>query len=213
MSQTNFAGISFGYDADKIFKERDEKMCSRWKCSNVQYTDCSLDINYNATGNYIVNGKSNSPNAVFVKYWAAAPPTYSLSFSGSGLPYPNEEVAHEKTPNQGVAKIQNGQFQFALEYPNSYYDNMQKVYVEPHVKFVFCDSKGQNIGDVHIGKLGNGIPFRSLTWPMKRDWNVGPLFYCNNNLPVRNQEQILRDSGYPAVNKEPGNFWGKMPPH
>jgi len=213
MSQSNFAGISFGYDADKIFKERSNNMCSRWKCSKSQYSDCSLNVNYNSNGSYIINGISQDPRATFIKYWAAAPPTYSLSFAGSGLPYANEEMAFEKTPNQGVAQINMGKFQFALEYPNSYYDNMGKTYIEPQVQFQFCDQQGRNLGDVHVAKLGNGIPFRTLTWPQKRDWNVGPLFYCNNNLPVRNQEQILRDSGYPAINKEPPNFWGLMPPH
>lgn len=213
MSQTNFAGISFGYDADKIFKERNQNMCSRWKCSNAQYSDCNLKINYNSSGSYIITGTSLDPRASFVKYWAAAPPTYSLSFAGSGLPYANEAMAFEKTPNQGVAQIQMGKFQFALEYPNSYYDNMGKTYVPPQVQFVFCESSGNHIGDTKVANLGNGIPFRTLTWPQKRDWNVGPLFYCNNNLPVRNQEQILRDSGYPAVNREPANFWGLIPPH
>jgi len=213
MGDSNFAGISFGYDAEKIIKEREKNMCSRWKCSKAQYTDCAVNVNYNATGNYIVTGETMDVRASFVKYWASAPPTYSLSFAGSGLPYANEAMAFENTPNKGVAQIKEGKFQFALEYPGSYYDNMQKVYVGPQVQFVFCDSAGRNLSDVHIAKLGNGIPFRTLTWPMKRDWNNGPLWYCNNNLPVRNQEQILRDSGYPAVNKEPANFWGTMPPH
>lgn len=211
--QSNFAGISFGIDADKIYKERSENMCSRWKCSQAQFTDCSININYNGLGNFIIQGQTLNLAASFVKFWAASPPTYSLSFAGSGLPYGNEEMAFEKTPNQGVAPIKMGNFQFALEYPASYYDHMLKDYVPPQVKFVFCDASGNNMGDTHVANLGNGIPFRSLTWPKKRDWNIGPMFYCNNNLPVRNQEQILRDSGYPAVNKEPDNFWGLMPPH
>ena len=37
--------------------------------------------------------------------------------------------------------------------------------------------------------------------------------YCNSNqLPVRGQEQVLRDGGYPEVNKMPDNFWGLKPP-
>jgi len=39
------------------------------------------------------------------------------------------------------------------------------------------------------------------------------MFYCNNNLPVRTQYQILVDSAYPTVNNVPKNFWGTMPPH
>lgn len=210
MSNHNFAGVSFGYDADKIFKERDETMCARWKCSNAQYTDCNLKIHYNSQGDFIIQGRAN---AAFVKYWAAAPPTYSLSFAGSGLPYANEGMAMEKTPNQGVAEVKGGEFRFALEYPNSYYDEMLRQYVPPQVKFVFCNQEGKEVSDVHVAKLGDGIPFRSLVETKKRDWNNGPLFYCNNNLPVRNQYQILLSSGYPPINEEPKNFWGEMPPH
>jgi hypothetical protein len=106
MSNNNFAGISFGYNADKIFKERDETMCCRWNISQVQFKDTTVNIHYNSEGNFIVEGKVPD-NIKFVKYWAASPPTYSLSFSGSGLPYPNQEVALEKTPNQGVAEVKN----------------------------------------------------------------------------------------------------------
>jgi hypothetical protein len=212
MSNNNFAGISFGYDADKIFKERDETMCSRWNVSQVQFKDTTVNIHYNSEGNFIVEGKVPN-NIEFVKYWAASPPTYSLSFSGSGLPYPNEDVALEKTPNQGVAEVKNGIFQFPLEYPNSYYDQFLKKYIPPQVKFCYVSNGGNDESDVYVANLGNGIPFRSLVDTKKRDWNAGPLFYCNNNLPVRTQYQILLDSGYPPVNKVPDNFWGLMPPH
>ena len=212
MSNNNFAGISFGYDADKIFKERNETMCSRWKVSQVQFKDTTVNIHYNSDGNFIVEGKP-SMDVQFVKYWAASPPTYGLSFSGSGLPYPNEEVALEKTPNQGVAEVKNGSFQFPLEYPNSYYDQVLRKYVPPQVKFLYVDHNRENRGDVYIANLGDGIPFRSLVDTKKRNWNAGPLFYCNNNLPVRSQYQILLDSAYPAINKVPDNFWGIMPPH
>jgi hypothetical protein len=212
MSNNNFAGISFGYDADKIFKERDANMCSRWKVSQVNFRDTTVNVHYNSDGNFIVEGKARD-DVEFVKYWAASPPTYSLSFSGSGLPYPNESIALDKTPNQGVAHVKNGFFQFPLEYPNSYYDEFLRKYVPPQVKFMYVDRNGDNKGDVYVANLGDGIPFRSLVDTKKRNWNAGPLFYCNNNLPVRSQYQILLDSGYPAVNKVPDNFWGLMPPH
>ena len=212
MSNNNFAGISFGYDADKIFKERDAMMCSRWKVSRVNFRDTTVNIHYNSDGNFIIEGKAPM-NVELVKYWASSPPTYSLSFSGSGLPYPNEEVAMEKSPNQGVAEVKHGGFQFPLEYPNSYYDQSLRKVVPPQVKFCYVDQNGENRGDVYVANLGDGIPYRSLVDTKKRDWNSGPLFYCNNNLPVRSQYQILVDSGYPAVNKVPDNFWGLMPPH
>ena len=213
MSNNNFAGISFGYDSKKIFEEREDTMCGRWKkTSNVNYENCSLNVLNDSNKKFFIKG-SSPIGYTHVKYWAAAAPTYSTSYSGSGLPYPNEYEAYENSSNVGIIELKGGQFEIKLDYPNSYYDNMGKDYIEPRVNFQFCDSNGNSKSKVNILTLGEGIPFRSLTFSRKRDWNNGPMWFCNNNLPVRTQEQILRDSAYPLVNKEPINFWGLMPPH
>jgi hypothetical protein len=60
--------------------------------------------------------------------------------------------------------------------------------------------------------LGNGVPFRTLTWSTKRNWNNGSMFYDNNNLPVIDQYDILKNSKFPVVNIVPDNFWGAKPP-
>ena len=90
---------------------------------------------------------------------------------------------------------------------------MGTIYIPPHVKLVLFNDKNKQIGDIKNVELGEGIPFRTLTWPEQRNWNIGPLFYQNNNLKVRTQDQILLDSAYPSVNKVPDNFWGLTPPH
>ena len=36
--------------------------------------------------------------------------------------------------------------------------------------------------------------------------------FDKEGLPIRTQEQILRDSGYPKDNRVPDNFWGLKPP-
>ena len=77
----------------------------------------------------------------------------------------------------------------------------------------FVDDQDKNISKNYVLKLGNGIPFRSLTWNKKMNWNDGPMFYSNPNLPVRNQEEILKQSAYPCTNQEPDNFWGLTPTH
>lgn len=68
----------------------------------------------------------------------------------------------------------------------------------------------------HTIQLDDGIPFRTLTYPAPPSKNprTSPMFYhCNRNqLPVRGQEKLLRDSGYPESNKMPDNFWGLKPP-
>ena len=63
-----------------------------------------------------------------------------------------------------------------------------------------------------IVPLGDGTPFRTLTWSDKRDWNKGSDFYYNNNLPVIDQYNIIVNSEYPRTNRVPNNFWGKRPP-
>ncbi len=218
-SDLSFAGIDFGYDSDEVFKKRDEQMCSLWKNTDKEFELCSLKIMNNPYGSYIVKGKLKGALSqlalsqdVYLKFWAANKPTYILSYAGSGLPYPNEEIAFQDTNNIGAVKTIGNEFTFNLEYPNSYYKHLGKKYVPPQVKFMFCDGKNKGMSKVYTINLGNGIPFRSLTWNKRRDWNNGPLFYCNENLPIRTQEDILRQSGYPCRNREPSNFWGMKPP-
>ena len=213
-----FAGISTGADTKSVFKYRDEAMCNKWKRTDEEFLLCKFNVYSNPVGNYQVNGLTkgvitdvSSIKQIYAKYWASNKPTYTDSYSGSGIPYANEHMAYENTENKGIVAVENGSFKFTLDYPNSYYKNLGKVYVPPQVNIQFIDEKNIPLSKVYPIKLGNGIPFRSLTWSRKRDWNDGPLFYKNDNLPVRTQAQILKDSGYPCTNQEPKNFWGTRP--
>ena len=73
-----------------------------------------------------------------------------------------------------------------------------------------------NSNEFHTIQIDEGIPFRTLTYPSPPSKNprTSPMFYhCGKNkLPIRGQEQVLRDSGFPEVNKMPNNFWGLKPP-
>ena len=66
-----------------------------------------------------------------------------------------------------------------------------------------------NSNEFHTIQIDEGIPFRTLTYPSPPSKNprTSPMFYhCGKNqLPIRGQEQVLRDSGYPEVNKMPNN--------
>lgn len=214
-----FAAINFNDPLSReVFHYRDENMCSKWKEVDEPLQDVKLKILKNMAGSFVIKGQYEdsillrSSGDAYVKYWAANPPTYGDSYSGSGLPYPNPAVAYENSPNIGVIKCSGNEFEFRLVYPNSYYKNMGTVLVPPQVRFHFTDASGKKISKIHTLKLSEGIPFRTLTWPPQRDWNKGPLYYCNNNLPVRTQAQILRETSYPALNVTPNNFWGLKPP-
>jgi hypothetical protein len=164
-------------------------------------------------GEYLVKGKiNNNSSDVLITYWAANPPTYNTSYAGSGLPYANPLMAYENTPNKGSVKTVNGTFQFRVRFPSAYYMALGTIYVKPHVNIKICDKENS---ETHKIELGDGIPFRNLTYaPPPITWpRYSPQFYFGKDiLPVRTQEQVLRDSAYPSTNTYPENFWGLKPP-
>jgi len=188
-------------------------MCDKWKSDYVKNITCKGMVYDSGDGEYIVKGHIDSLGDSKILYWAANPPTYTTSYTGSGLPYANPDMAYDNTPNRGLVKAVGGKFEFRLRYPNSYYIGLGTVNVEPCCHIKVC---GANIDKIHTIKLGNGIPFRMLTYPplnSQGQARSSPEFYNVPDLPIRSQEAILRDSGYPKSNNMPNNFWGLKPPY
>ena len=183
---------------------------------NIPTPTCEGVILDSGDGEFVVKGtvKSSSPNPT-VLYWAANPPTYGQSYTGSGQPYPNPDIAYDNTPNRGAVKASGSQFEFRIRFPNAYYVGLGAEYVEPCVHIKVCD--GKKDGKVHTIKLGQGIPYRSTTntqYPNVANLRTNPMIYSGRTrLPTRTQEQILRDSGFPEINQMPPNYWGLRPPH
>lgn len=190
--------------------------CSGWKDEYAKQFSCEGVVLDSGDGEYVVRGRLNTltSNAT-IMFWAANPPTYTTSFTGSGLPFPNPDIAYDNTPNRGAVKSVNGKFEFKIRYPNAYYVGLGTVYVEPCVHIKICELGSD--GKIHTIKLENGIPFRMLTYPPSHEGTAAranPMFYAGRDeLPIRTQEQILRDSAFPEDNKMPTNFWGKSIPH
>ena len=187
-------------------------MCDNWKENYTKDISCKGIVLDSGEGEYVVKGSIASAGNSTIIFWAPNPPDYHTSFSGSGLPFPNPDVAYENTPNRGAVKAIGGNFEFRVRYPNSYYIGLGTVCVEPCVHVKVCN--GTSTGKVHTIKLGNGIPFRMLTYPPtnKTVARANPMFYDNReNLPIRSQEKVLRDSCYPDANKMPKDFWGLKP--
>jgi hypothetical protein len=90
-------------------------------------------------------------------YEAANPANFRYSYSGSGLPYPNYQIAYDETTNKGKINLVNNQFSFTIIQPNSYYIHGGQYLVKPHVHIYFPDNSSINI------ELGDSIPNRSLT--------------------------------------------------
>ena len=173
-------------------------------------------VKYSGSGNVTITGRVNEYGSTTkIVFWAPTPPDYRTSYSGSGLPYPNAEVAFQQTPSYGTVQVKdNGSFSFSIPFPSGYYMNLGTLYVKPHVRVqAVTDGKA---GPVETIKVAEGIPFRLLTYPPipQTAPRCSPQFYNNRDiLPVRTQEQILRDSGYPLKQVMPANFWGLTPAH
>jgi hypothetical protein len=164
----------------------------------------------NGDGNVTVRGtvQSKTLNPVIV-FWAPNPPDYRSSFSGSGLPFANPGQAYDKTPNYGAVRAMGRQFEFKIKNPNAYYAGLGTLYIPPHVNVKVCEDGETD--KHHVIELGQGVAYRSLTYPSGNKPRIGPMFYSQPNLPVRGQEQILKDSAYPSDNVASDDFWGLRP--
>jgi hypothetical protein len=222
---SNFGGISFGSNTFNPVKNNENIMDiergDNWSKNNKHFKTCNITVSTNPKKQVVVDGIIKDPlrstllsvgKQIYVQYWASSPPDSRHSFSGSGLPFPNEEMAYSNSPNVGRALLGNdGSFSIKLLYPNSYYKTLGSDYVKPNVKILFSDENGNMYGKIVTVILGDGIPYRSLTWNRKRNWLAGPMFYSGTDkLPARTQFQILESSYYPV--KEYKNFWGLRPP-
>lgn len=176
-----------------------------WRQKLFNQNMCSGSITNEGKGDLLITGSivTDKENAELI-YWAPTPANHGSSFSGSGLPYPNPEVAYDRTPNVGKVPLNSkGQFAIRIKYPNAYYSALGTGYIPPIINLKVCgEDKTTTI------KIDDGIPFRSLTYIKPHtveSYSVSPKL-------VRTQEEILRSSAYPSENKMPENFWGMKPP-
>ena len=190
-------------------------MFEDWRPIFFDKYSCNGNVVYAGDGDIEIKGRLKIAEAnTRIDFWAACPADYRQSYSGSGLPFANPDMAYENTPNRGtVMADQNGEFRFRVKIPNSYYNGLGTIYQKPHVQMKISNSKFKNIHSIDISE---GVPFRLLTYPPPPGKNprCSPLFYnYRYKQPIRTQEQILIDSGYPKKNKMPENFWGLAVPH
>ena len=107
---------------------------------------------------YTIKGKFEQANSYTFKYWAAAPGDLRLSYSGSGLPFASEKMAYYNTPNQGhVTTNSNGEFEFQVWAPNSYYICQGITLIPPQIHIYV-----ENLQRQYTLALGAPIPNRSL---------------------------------------------------
>jgi hypothetical protein len=128
-----------------------EELFNSFECDSVEQE---------TSGKFVVRGSLSNQNANgTIKFIACNPADYRQSYSGSGLPFPNPEIAYQNTLNKGSAPVVNGRFEFRIDFPNSLYVNQGTTLLPPHVLIRLCDGSD----DVEIVQLGESIPHRTLS--------------------------------------------------
>lgn len=146
-----------------------------------------------------------------IRFIAASPCDRRASYTGSGLPFHSAEQAFLDSPNRGIIKVQGNYFEIPLLFPNSYQIRLGRELVPPTLFLMYDDIAG-NVRVVRI-KLGDPVPYRFLGYPSQFTLgrNDASFYHAHHNLPVRSQEQVLRDGAYPGKNKMSEDFWGLRP--
>jgi len=121
----------------------------------IKYAMKNNDLHLSIAGH--IDGGNRSGETI--DYIAANPIDRRYSYSGSGLPFPNAELAYEGTTNKGTAVIDDdGDFQIEVEYPNAYYVRQGSILLNPHV-YLYLKS----IGRLYTLDVGRPVQNRSLT--------------------------------------------------
>ena len=147
-----------------------------------------------------------------IYYIAAAGADRRATFTGSGLPFANQEQAFENTPNVGEITLDDqNRFSIDLITPNSYMVGLGTVTIQPSLFIQYLRENGEK-RTVTI-KVAEPIPYRTLTYPMTPRPRKDASFYDSQfHLIPKTQEQIFHDSKYPCNRSTHPNFWGKKPP-
>lgn len=109
------------------------------------------------------------------------------NYSGSGLPFPNYEIAFENTPN--IYTIDSsGVFDISFKYPNSFYipDGINKI--KPSIFFIFTDNNDNSFRLQY--ELHDINALRTL---VNRSSRKNPEFYGAKDyiLPIDTAEKVM----------------------
>lgn len=120
--------------------------------------------------------------------FAANPIDRMMNYVGSGLAFPNPQIAFENSPN--IHSINHtGVFHTIFKKPNAYYSIDTQILVPPSL-FIRLEGNTAEPTLVHF-KLDNHLPLKTVYY---RDERTGPDFYEQRatRLGIRSQEDIIR---------------------
>ena len=79
-----------------------------WRNVFFEKMDCKGVVINAGEGDVVVQGEVKSKTSdPTIMFWAPNPPTWSQSYSGSGLPYHDSIQAYQQSPNVGAVKAVN----------------------------------------------------------------------------------------------------------
>lgn len=136
----------------------------------------------------------NPTNYASVEVIAANPIDRRMSYGGSGLPFPNAEVAFEGTPNRLVLDPSVGSFNGEFAYPNRYYLADARTLIPPSIFFVLTPKiAGAEPIYVHfeLPLPSEELKLRSLN---HRDARTSPKFYSHKEdlIGIEGAEKTMR---------------------
>ena len=152
-----------------------------------EYT--SFNITFNKDYSLLNIAGSIKNNVLYSNIILTAPNPIDrmTNYSGSGLPFPNYEIAFENTPN--IHKIDSsGVFNVSFKYPNSFYmpDGLNKI--KPSVFFIFTSN--ENVSFRLQYELHDINALRTLVNRVSRK---NPEFYGAKDyiLPIDTAEKVM----------------------
>jgi hypothetical protein len=154
---------------------------------NDEYTGFNIVFSNDHSSLRLTGSVKN--NAMFndIVIIAANPIDRMSNYSGSGLPFPNYEIAFENTPN--IHKVEDsGIFDITFKYPNSFYmpDGINKI--KPSVYFIFTDNNNNSFRIQY--ELHDLFALRTL---VNRESRKNPEFYGAKDyiLPIDTAEKVM----------------------
>ena len=152
-----------------------------------EYTSFNITYNNDYSLLNIVGSIKNNLLYSNITLIAPNPIDRMTNYSGSGLPFPNYEIAFENTPN--IHKIDSsGVFNVSFKYPNSFYmpDGLNKI--KPSVFFIFTTN--ENVSFRLQYELHDINALRTLVNRVSRK---NPEFYGAKDyiLPIDTAEKVM----------------------
>lgn len=154
---------------------------------NDEYTGFNINYSKDYTTLQLVGSIKNNVMYSSVIIIAANPIDRMSNYSGSGLPFPNYEIAFENTQN--IYKVDGtGIFDISFKYPNSFYmpDGINKI--KPSIYFVFTDMNNKAFRVQY--ELHDILALRTL---INRESRKNPEFYGARDymLPIDTAEKVM----------------------